>query len=89
MAKTMAQIENGIVVNVLWCSDREPQTDALIAVADRPVGIGDTYDGADFYRNGEKVLTPMEAMQAEMERLRLENADMKTALDIMGVSVDE
>lgn len=73
MAKTMAQIENGVVVNMLWCSDREVQTDTLIDIADRPVGIGDTYDGSDFCRDGEKVLTPVEQLQKE-------NAEYETAL---------
>lgn len=89
MAKTMARIENGVVSNLLWCSDLEPQTDTLIAVADRPVGIGDTYDGSYFYRNGEKVLTPLEAALAEAERLKAENADMRAALEILEVEPDE
>ena len=85
MAKTMAQIENGVVVNMLWCSDREVQTDTLIAVADRPVGIGDTYDGSNFYRDGEKVLTPLEDAQKLLAALREENkalvADMAKMVD--------
>ena len=55
MAKNMARIENGLVVNIEWCSDRQAPTDTLINLGDRPVAIGDTFDGADFYRNGEKV----------------------------------
>lgn len=82
MAKTMARIENGVVANLLWCSDQEVQTDTLIAVADRPVGIGDTYDGSDFYRDGEKVLTPLEAALAEIE-------DMKAALALLEVEPNE
>ena len=42
MAKTMAQIAGGVVTNILWCSDGEPETDALVIIADRPVSIGDT-----------------------------------------------
>ena len=80
MAKTMARIENGVVVNMLWCADREPQTDTIIAMSDRPVGVGDTYDGVDFYRNGVKILTPLEALQAENDRLTTENAEYETAL---------
>lgn len=81
MAKTMARIENGLVVNIEWCSDKQAQTDILINLADRPVAIGDTYDGSDFYRDGEKVLTPMEEAQAEIE-------DMKNALNELGVMID-
>lgn len=60
MAKNMARIENGIVINVEWCSDRMAETDTLKNVEDRSVGIGDTYENGKFYRNGEEVLTPLE-----------------------------
>ena len=60
MAKNMALVENGVVVNVMWCSDRTEQTDTLIDTADRPVGIGDTYTDGKFYRDGAEVLTPLE-----------------------------
>ena len=60
MAKNMARIENGIVVNVEWCSDVICETDTLKNVEDRPVGIGDTYENGKFYRNGVEVLTPLE-----------------------------
>ena len=81
MAKNMARIENGLVVNIEWCSDKQAQTETLINLADRPVAIGDTYDGSDFYRDGERVLTPMEEAQAEIK-------DMKNALNELGVTVD-
>lgn len=81
MAKNMARIENGLVVNIEWCSDKQAETETLINLADRPVTIGDTYDGSDFYRDGEKVLTPLEQAQAEIE-------DMKTALNELGVKVN-
>lgn len=60
MAKSMARIENGLITNLLWCSDSEPETESLIDPADRPVGIGDTYSGGKFYRDGEEILTPLE-----------------------------
>ena len=81
MAKNMARVEDGLVVNIEWCSDKQAQTETLINLADRPVAIGDTYDGSDFYRDGEKVLTPLEQAQAEIE-------DMKTALNELGVNVN-
>ena len=81
MAKNMARIENGLVVNIEWCSDKQAETETLINLANRPVAIGDTYDGSDFYRDGEKVLTPLEQAQAEIE-------DMKTALNELGVNAD-
>ena len=60
MAKSMALIENGVVSNMLWCSDRALETETLIDTADRPVGIGDTYTDGKFYRDGAEVLTPLE-----------------------------
>lgn len=73
MAKSMARIENGLVTNMLWCSDSQPETEALIDLADRPVAIGDTYSGGKFYRDGEEVLTPLE------EALK-KNAEYEAAL---------
>ena len=78
MAKNMARIEDGVIVGIEWCSDRTIDTDTLISVYDRPVTIGDNYDGQDFYRNGEKILTLL-------EKLEKENEEYKTSLEIMGV----
>ena len=66
MAKNMALIENGVVVNVLWCSDKEPETDTLKDVDDRPVGIGSTYENGKFYQDGVEVLTPLEEAQKQI-----------------------
>lgn len=88
MAKNMARIENGIVVNVEWCSDKQEQTDFLIPLDDRPVGIGDTYNGSDFYRNGVKVLSPYEMLQEQLAQLKAELADADAALNELGVNVD-
>lgn len=60
MAKSMALIENGIVINMLWCSDSEPETATLINPGDHPVAIGDIYSGSKFYRDGTEILTPLE-----------------------------
>ena len=73
MAKNMALIDSGVVVNVLWCSDRAPETETLIDTADRPVGIGDTYSNGKFYRDGVEILTPLE------EALK-KNAEYEAAL---------
>ena len=78
MAKNMARIEDGVIAGIEWCSDRTIDTDTLISVYDRPVTIGDNYDGQDFYRNGEKILTPL-------EKLEKENEEYKASLEIMGV----
>ena len=80
MAKSMALIENGTVANMLWCSDSEPETDILINPADRPVGIGDTYNGGKFYRGGVEILTPLE------EALK-KNAEYEAALSEIEVAL--
>ena len=89
MAKNMALVSDGVVVNVLWCSDKAAQTDTIIDPAGRPVGIGDTYSGGKFYRSGVEVLTPLEEAQAEIAALREEKADMQAALEILEVKPDE
>ena len=53
-----AVIENDIVTNIIVVDpDRQPFPVVLLDNA-LPVQIGDTYDGADFYRDGEKVAVP-------------------------------
>lgn len=92
MAKNMAVITDGIITNVIWCSDSEQETDTLKSPADRPVAIGDTYSDGKFYRDGVEILTQLEQALKELGELRNENedlktksADMKQALDILGV----
>ena len=82
MAKSMAQIVNGRVANMLWYSENTQSDDNLIDVGDRPVGIGDTYVDGKFYRNGAEVLTELEALRAEL-------ADARAALEMLGVNADE
>lgn len=69
MAKTMALLENGTVTNMIWCSDDEPETEALIDPGQRPVGIGDTYTDGRFYRDGAEILTPLDAAYARLDEL--------------------
>ncbi len=80
MAKTMAKIQDGVVVNVVWCSDSELESDTLKNVADRPIGIGDTYQDGKWYRDGVEILTPMEQRIKELEE---KNADMEAALAVI------
>lgn len=65
MAKNMALIEDGVVVNILWCSGDEPETETLIDMNDYPVGVGDTYENGKFYRDGVEILTPLEEVRKE------------------------
>lgn len=86
MAKNMASIENGIVSNILWCADREPETDRLIDTADLPVAIGDSYENGKFYRNGEEVLAPLQ--EALKKNIELE-AENETLLNDMAQMIEE
>jgi hypothetical protein len=73
MAKNMAFVENGIITNIIWCSDHTPATDTLIDPTGRRIGIGDTYTDGKFYRDGVEVLTEVEELQAECVQLKTEN----------------
>lgn len=68
MAKSMARIENEIVVNVEWCSDRTSETETLKNIGDRIIEVGDTYAEGKYYREGEEILTTADKL-AEYEAL--------------------
>lgn len=82
MAKSMALIENGTVINVLWCSDSQPETDTIINPADRPVGIGDTYSDGKFYRDGVEILTPLEEALKKNAEYESALTEIETALGV-------
>ena len=82
MAKSMARIENGVVANMLWCSDSEPGTETLIDPGDRPVGIGDTYSDGKFCRDGVEILTPLEAAQKQNAEYEAALSEIEEALDV-------
>lgn len=82
MAKSMALIENGIVTNMLWCSDSQPETDTLKSPGERPVGIGDTYSDGKFYRGGVEILTPLEEAQKKNAEYESALTEIETALGV-------
>lgn len=82
MAKSMAVVDDGIVTNVIWCSDSEPETDALKSPADHPVAIGDTYSGGKFYRGGVEVLTPLEEAQKQNAEYEAALSEIEAALGV-------
>ena len=82
MAKGMALIENGVVANMLWCSDSEPETAFLINPADRPVAIGDSYSDGKFYRDGVEILTPLEEAQKKIAEYEAALREIETALGV-------
>lgn len=85
MAKSMALIENGTIINMLWCSDSEPETGFLINPADRPVAIGDTYSNGKFYRDGVEILTPLEEALKKNAEYEAALAEIETALGVNNV----
>lgn len=65
-----AEINNGVVTNLVWIAEiNADEFPYCVRIGDRPVAIGDTYDGTDFYHNGEKVLTTFEDAQSALEVL--------------------
>lgn len=74
-----ALIENGIVTNIIWLNpgnaDEFPNA---ISTYDLSVAIGDTYDGENFYHDGEMI-------KPTSVQLRDELHEAKTALNILGV----
>lgn len=76
MAKSMAIVTDGVVTNIIWCSDYTPESDIYKDPGEHSVGIGDTYSEGEWYRDGVKILTPSEVIMA----------DMKQALNILGIT---
>ena len=72
-----AIIDNGTVTNVIELRPSVTWPGA-VALGDRPVGIGDTYQGGKFYRDGAEVLTAQEEIE-----------QYKAALNTLGVVTDE
>lgn len=85
MAKCMARVANGNVINVEWCSDRATETASLKETHGIPVAVGDRYEDGAFYRNGERLLSDAERLAAQAAELE----DMRAALNMLGVSLDE
>ena len=73
-----AVVENGVVTNIIII-DPDRYTGNAVQTGDLPVGIGDTYNGTDFYRDGVKVEIPVEEP----------NTEYADALSIMGVELYE
>ncbi len=74
-----AIVTGGAVTNViaLWETNAGDFPGA-VALHDRPVGIGDSYQDGKFYRDGEELLTAQEEIE-----------QYKAALQTLGVVTDE
>ena len=74
-----AIIENGAVTNIIALrSTNAGEFPSAVALHDRPVGIGDSYQDGKFWRDGEEVLTAQEEIE-----------QYKAALQTLGVVTDE
>lgn len=78
-----AIITDGVVTNViiLYPGNAGDFPDA-VRCGDVPVAIGDTWDGEHFFREGARVLSPVEEARKDAE-------DMEAALRLLGVDGTE
>ncbi len=69
MAKNMARLVDGVVVNLEWCSDSEPETVELREYEGYAIRIGDSWEDGKWMRDGAAVLTEAQiAAQVAEER---------------------
>lgn len=80
MAKNMARLKDGIVINIEWCSDKTEETDILKNCSDLFIEIGDYYVDGAFFRDGEQVLSPIVSTQTQ-------TVEMSEYLEILGVEM--
>ena len=74
-----AIVTDGTVTNVIALREiNAGDFPGAVALHDRPVGIGDTYQDGKFYRGGQEVLTAQEEIE-----------QYKAALQTLGVVTDE
>lgn len=79
MAKNMARIYDGVVINIERHSDKATETDHLKFIGDRLVAIGDIYNNGTFSRDGVEVLTTIDLLNIDLK-------DMQDALKTLGVN---
>ena len=75
-----ALVENGLLTNIIWLYPANASDFSnAVPMGDYPVAIGDIWDGENFYRGKDKLLT-------YAEQTELEKQDMAKALDLLGIS---
>lgn len=75
-----AIITDGVVTNVIILYPGNARDfPSAVPCGDVPVAIGDTWDGQDFYREGARVLSPVEQARKDAE-------DMEAALEVLGIN---
>lgn len=77
-----ALIENGIVTNtVVLLPYNASDFPNAVDTKDRPVQIGDTFDGEKFYRNGKEVRTEIEEKDIAIDRMNMAGAEAMQSLN--------
>lgn len=75
-----AIITDGVVTNVIILyPGNAGDFQTAVPCGDVPVAIGDTYDGEHFFREGARVLSPVEQARKDAE-------DMQAALELLGIN---
>ena len=78
-----ALIENGVVINLIWLYEGNAhEFPNAVALGDRPVAIGDSYQNGVFSRDGEPVLTEAERLAAEVAEYDAALTEIATALGV-------
>ena len=72
MAKSMARIENGVVVNIEWWNEEKLETNTLININDKLVNLGDIYNDGVFYHEEPEELNEELEEPEEPEELNEE-----------------
>ena len=84
MAKNMARLADGVVVNLEWCSDSEPETAELREYEGYAIRIGDRWEDGKWMRDGAAVLTEAQiaAQVAAEEAARITAAKQESAQEM-------
>ena len=82
MAKDMAIVDGGKVVNIGLFTDSYTETETIRDLGGKEVIIGDDYHDGKFYRDGEIILS-------ESEQLSIVTAERDSLLDDMQALIDE
>ena len=76
-----ALIIDGIVSNIIVLHPSNAKDfSSAVPIGDYSVSIGDTYDGTNFFHNGEQLKT-------EKQRIIEENQDLTAAFNVLGIDV--
>ena len=75
-----AIITDGVVTNaIILYPGNAADLPTAVPCGDVPVAIDDTWDGEHFYREGARVLSPVEQARKDAE-------DMEAALELLGIN---